>query len=132
MATAGGANRERQWSAGELAVGERRYRIHRLAAVEEAGLGRLARLPRSIRVLLENALRYEDGQSVTRDDIRALASWNPKGGPPRELAFRPARVLLQDFTGVPAIVDLAVMRDAMAQLGGDPARINPLRPVDLV
>jgi aconitate hydratase len=119
-------------SAGSLQVGSRRYRIHRLAAVEELGLGKLARLPRSIRVLLENLLRHEDGVTVTRDDIAALASWSASGKNTREIAFRPARVVLQDLTGVPAVVDLAVMRDAMAELGGDPKRINPLRPADLV
>jgi aconitate hydratase len=120
------------WSAGTLEVGDRRYRIHRLAAVEEAGLGRMARLPRSIRVLLENLLRFEDGHSVRREDIAALAAWRADGGNTAEIAFRPARVLLQDFTGVPAVVDLAAMRDAVARLGGDPARIEPLRPADLV
>ena len=119
-------------SAGSLQVGSRRYRIHRLAAVEELGLGKLARLPRSIRVLLENLRRHEDGVTVTRDDIAALAGWSASGKNTREIAFRPARVVLQDLTGVPAVVDLAVMRDAMAELGGDPKRINPLRPADLV
>ncbi|HTO55068.1 MAG TPA: aconitate hydratase AcnA [Myxococcota bacterium] len=118
--------------AGTLNVGARRFRYHRLASVEEAGLGKLARLPRSIRVLLEILLRHEDGVTVTRDDIAALASWSASGKNEREIAFRPARVVLQDLTGVPAVVDLAVMRDAMAQLGGDPKRINPLRPADLV
>jgi len=117
---------------GTLRVGTKTYRIHRLAAVEEAGLGRLARLPRSIRVLLENLLRHEDGVTVTRDDIAALAGWRSDGGNTREIAYRPARVVLQDLTGVPAVVDLAVMRDAMAGLGGDPKLINPLRPADLV
>ncbi len=117
---------------GTLRVGSKTYRIHRLAAVEEAGLGRLARLPRSIRVLLENLLRHEDGVTVTREDIAALASWRSDGGNTREIAYRPARVVLQDLTGVPAVVDLAVMRDAMAGLGGDAKKINPLRPADLV
>ena len=107
-----------RWSLGSIDAGDRSYRIHRLAAVEEAGLGRLARLPRSVRVLLENLLRYEDGSSVTREDIAALAAWRSDGRNEREIAFRPARVLLQDFTGVPSIVDLAAMRDAMADLGG--------------
>jgi aconitate hydratase len=92
----------------------------------------LSRLPFSIRVLLENLLRNEDGQSVTAYDISALASWDPEETPGREIAFNPARVLLQDFTGVPAVVDLAAMRDAMAELGGDPASINPLIPCELV
>ncbi|HTO07699.1 MAG TPA: aconitate hydratase AcnA [Myxococcota bacterium] len=117
---------------GALVVGGKRYRFHRLASIEEAGLGKLARLPRSIRVLLEILLRHEDGTIVTRDDIAALASWSASGKNEREIAFRPARVVLQDLTGVPAVVDLAVMRDAMAQLGGDARRINPLRPADLV
>ena len=117
---------------GTLRVGSKTYRIHRLAAVEETGLGRLARLPRSIRVLLENLLRHEDGVTVTREDIAAVAGWRSDGGNTREIAYRPARVVLQDLTGVPAVVDLAVMRDAMAGLGGDPKKINPLRPADLV
>jgi len=120
------------WSKGTLAVSGRSYAIRRLSAVEEAGLGRLSRLPRSIRVLLENLLRYEDGRSVTREDIAAVASWKPNDPGRREIAFRPARVLLQDLTGVPAVVDLAALRDAMASLGADPAKINPLRPADLV
>jgi len=117
---------------GTLRVGTKTYRIHRLAAVQEAGLGTLSRLPRSIRVLLENLLRHEDGVTVTRADIAALASWRSDGKNTHEIAFRPARVVLQDLTGVPAVVDLAVMRDAMAELGGDAKRINPLRPADLV
>jgi aconitate hydratase len=117
---------------GTLEVRGRTYRIARLAAIEEAGLGRLPRLPRSIRVLLENLLRHEDGRTVTADDIAAVAGWRADGCNDREIAFRPARVLLQDFTGVPAVVDLAALRDAMAELGGDPRRINPLRPCDLV
>jgi aconitate hydratase len=120
------------WSAGTLEVGDRTYRIQRLAAVEEAGLGKLARLPRSIRVLLENLLRFEGQGSVAREDIAALAGWRADGRNSAEIAFRPARVLLQDFTGVPAVVDLAAMRDAVARLGGDPRRIEPLRPADLV
>ncbi len=127
-----GPERNSTWSAGTLDVGARSYRIHRLSAVSEAGLGDPARLPRSIRVLLENLLRNEADGSVTRDDIAAVASWKPVGGSRGEIAFRPARVVLQDFTGVPAVVDLAAMRDAMADLGGDPSRINPLCPADLV
>src|SRR5262245_8777648 len=119
-------------ASGTLTVGGKTHRIHRLASVEEGGLGKLARLPRSIRVLLENLLRHEDGVTVTRDDIAALAAWLASGKNEREIAFRPARVVLQDLTGVPAVVDLAVMRDAMADLGGDPSKINPLRPADLV
>ena len=90
------------------------------------------KLPFSLKVLLENLLRHEDGVTVTADDIKGLAAWNPKTEPDREIAFRPSRVLLQDFTGVPAIVDLAAMRDAMKRLGGDPRKINPLQPVELV
>ncbi|MDH3735184.1 MAG: aconitate hydratase AcnA [Gemmatimonadota bacterium] len=92
----------------------------------------LSRLPFSIRIVLENLVRHEDGRSVTSDDIAALAAWDPEETPGREIAFRPARVLLQDFTGVPAVVDLAAMRDAMAELGGDPSSINPLMPCELV
>ena len=92
----------------------------------------LPRLPFSLRVMLENLLRNEDGVKVRADDIEALARWEPGSVSQREIAFTPARVLLQDFTGVPAVVDLAVMRDAVARLGGDPTRVNPLQPVDLV
>ncbi|MCL7973740.1 MAG: aconitate hydratase AcnA [marine benthic group bacterium] len=99
-------------------------------ALERAGIGRVGRLPFSIRILLENLLRHEDGGSVTADDIEALAMWEPEKE--REIAFRPARVILQDFTGVPAVVDLAAMRDAMLDLGGNPSRINPLMPSELV
>ena len=106
--------------------------IFRLDAVNSAGHGDIRRLPYSIRVLLENLLRCEDGKTVTKADIEAVASWNPAAAPSSEIAFRPARVLLQDFTGVPVVVDLAAMRDQFAKMGGDPARINPLEPVDLV
>jgi aconitate hydratase len=114
-----------------LRVGEQSYEIFRLGALEKEGLD-VSRLPYSLRILLENLLRHEDGVTVTADDIRALAGWEPANDPDREIAFMPARVLLQDFTGVPAVVDLAAMRDAMADLGGDPKRINPLQPVELV
>jgi aconitate hydratase len=114
-----------------LKVGARSFEIFRLDAL--AGAGRdIHRLPYSLRILLEDLLRTEDGITVTSDDIEALARWSPRNPPTREIAFTPARVLLQDFTGVPAVVDLAAMRDAMAELGGDPARINPLQPVELV
>ncbi len=116
----------------QLRVGDRSYRYFRLAAIEEAGLAKLATLPFSLKILLENLLRCEDGRSVTKADIEALARWNPKEAPSREIAFRPARTLLQDFTGVPCVVDLAAMRDAMAAMGGDPKAINPLQPVELV
>ena len=99
-------------------------------ALTRAGIGRVDRLPFSIRILLENLLRHEDGETVTRDDIEALARWEPENE--TEIAFRPARVILQDFTGVPAVVDLAAMRDAMTELGGDGSRINPLMPSELV
>src|SRR5512142_118016 len=111
-----------------LTVGDRQYEMYRL---DSLGID-VSRLPYSLRILLENLLRHEDDVVVTRDDVEALARWQP--GPPsdREIAFTPARVLLQDFTGVPAVVDLAAMRDAMADLGGDPKKINPLQPVELV
>jgi aconitate hydratase len=114
-----------------LDVGGRKFEIHRLAALEKAGL-RPGRLPFSLRVLLENLLRHEDGGQVKEADIRALAEWDAKADPHREIAFMPARVLLQDFTGVPAVVDLAAMRAAMKTLGGDATRINPLLPAELV
>ena len=115
-----------------LRVGDRSYQYFRLDAIERAGLTKLGRLPYSLKILLENLLRFEDGRSVTKADIEALARWNPHAASDKEIAFRPARVLLQDFTGVPCVVDLAVMRDAMAQMGGDPKKINPLQPVELV
>ncbi len=105
--------------------------IFRLDALERAGLP-VARLPYSLKILLENLLRLEDGRTVGPDDIEALARWDPKAIPDKEIAFMPARVLMQDFTGVPAVVDLAAMRDAMALMGGDPQRVNPLLPVELV
>jgi aconitate hydratase len=114
-----------------LRVGGRAFTIFRLDALEKEGV-RLRKLPYSLRILLENLLRNEDGQNITADDIRALAHWDPKAMPNREIAFIPARVLLQDFTGVPCVVDLAAMREAMAKLGGDPNQINPLQPVELV
>ena len=116
-----------------LEVGGKSYAYYSIAAAEAAGLGDFSRLPASLKVVLENMLRFEDGKTVTLDDIRAFAEWAAKGGRnPREIAYRPARVLMQDFTGVPAVVDLAAMRDAMVALGGDPQKINPLNPVDLV
>jgi len=118
-------------SSGQIEAGESRFRLSRLAALQEQGVGNLERLPYSLRVLLENLLRHEDGSAVTAEDIRALASWSPDSAE-REIAFTPARVLLQDFTGVPAVVDLAAMRDAIVELGGDASRINPLQRVDLV
>ncbi|HEV7506065.1 MAG TPA: aconitate hydratase AcnA [Thermoanaerobaculia bacterium] len=114
-----------------LRVGDRQFRIARLDALEARGLN-VSRLPYALRILLENLLRREDGLVVTASEIEALATWDPKAIPSREIAFMPARVLLQDFTGVPAVVDLAAMRDAMVAMGGDPTRINPLQPVELV
>jgi len=113
-----------------LVVGDRSYEffsLRRLAATHD-----VARLPCSLKILLENLLRFEDDRSVTRSDIEALLSWDPQAMPDTEIAFRPARVLMQDFTGVPAVVDLAAMRDAMTELGGDPDHINPLQPAELV
>ena len=115
-----------------LEVGSARYDYFSLAAAAEAGLGDISRLPFSLKVLLENLLRHEDGASVTVDDIKALAGWLVERRADREIAYRPARVLMQDFTGVPAVVDLAAMRDAIVALGGDAEKINPLAPVDLV
>jgi len=115
-----------------LRVGTQKYTYFRLGALQERGMGLVERLPFSTRVLLENLLRHEDGSSVSRTDVETVASWDPKHHPKHEIAYRVARVLLQDFTGVPAVVDLAAMRDAMRQLGGDPKKINPLQPVDLV
>ncbi len=114
----------------DLEVGGRTYEIHRLDALQASY--DVARLPFSLKVLLENLLRNEDGVAVRREDIEALARWDHAAEPSQEIAFTPARVVMQDFTGVPAIVDLAAMRDAMADLGGDPARINPLVPAELV
>ena len=115
---------------GTLDVGDRSYEIFRLDAL--ADRFDVARLPYSIKVLLENVLRLEDGRSVTATDVEAIAGWDPSAVPSAEIPFQPARVLMQDFTGVPAVVDLAAMRDAMATIGGDPEKINPLVDVDLV
>jgi aconitate hydratase len=110
-----------------LTVGEESYEVFRLDAVEGADT-----LPYSLKILLENLLRTEDGANITADDIRALAGWDPEAEPSKEIQFTPARVIMQDFTGVPCVVDLATMREAMAEMGGDPARINPLAPAELV
>ncbi|MCK6494786.1 aconitate hydratase AcnA [bacterium] len=118
-------------SHGVLKLNGHEYRIARLQALEKQGYN-LDRLPFSLKILLENLLRCEDGHTVTTTEIEALAKWDPKAEPDREIAFMPGRVLLQDFTGVPAVVDLAAMRDAMLQLGGDPKKINPLLPAELV
>ena len=118
-------------SLSSLQVGDRTYQYHSLPKAAEL-LGDISRLPMSLKVLLENLLRNEDGETVTREDIQAMAGWLIKRHSDREIQYRPARVLMQDFTGVPAVVDLAAMRDAVARAGGDPQRINPLSPVDLV
>ncbi len=115
-----------------LKVGSKTYAYYSLPIAEKNGLKGISRLPFSMKVLLENLLRNEDGRSVTKDDILAVAQWLKTKTSDREIAFRPARVLMQDFTGVPAVVDLAAMRDAMKKLGGDPKKINPLVPVDLI
>src|SRR6056297_1214126 len=116
-----------------LEAGGQSVAYYSLPAAEAAGLGDFTRLPAALKVVLENMLRFEDGKTVTLDDIRAFSDWAENGGRAnRELAYRPARVLMQDFTGVPAVVDLAAMRDGIQALGGDPQKINPLNPVDLV
>ena len=115
----------------ELRVGSKSYTYFSLAKLADRGFD-VSRLPYSLRILLENLLRNENGTSVSKDDIEALAGWKPQADGQKEIAFTPARVLMQDFTGVPAIVDLAAMRDAMARLGGDPAKINPQQPLELV
>jgi aconitate hydratase len=115
-----------------LRVGDQNYDIFRLDLLENAGFQNISRLPVSLKVLLENLLRQEDNHHVTKGDIEALANWEPKVKSEKEIAFMPARVLMQDLTGVPAVVDLAAMREAMKRLGGDPKKINPLAPVDLV
>ncbi|HXH63337.1 MAG TPA: aconitase family protein, partial [Gemmatimonadales bacterium] len=114
-----------------LAAGKKSYGIFRLDALEKRGFS-MARLPYSLKILLENLLRLEDGRAVRAEDIEKLAKWDPAKVPTEEIAFMPARVLLQDFTGVPAVVDLAAMRDAMQRMGGDPRKINPLLPAELV
>src|SRR5487761_61320 len=114
-----------------LKVGSESFEIYRLEPLERSGAGNISRLPFSMKILLENLLRQEDGQFVHAGDIRALAGWDPAGQPSQEISFLPARVLLQDFTGVPAVVDLAAMREAMHKLGGDPKKINPLFPAGL-
>jgi len=110
-----------------LRAGGGTYEIYRLDALEKRGLS-VARLPYSLRILLENLLRLEDGRTVRTDDVEKLVRWDPKKTPDEEIAFMPARVLMQDFTGVPAVVDLAAMRDAMAKMGGDATKVNPLLP----
>ena len=117
----------------ELSVGTQKLAYYSIPAAQEAGLGDFSKLPAALKVVLENMLRFEDGKTVSVDDIKAFAEWGANGGKnPREIAYRPARVLMQDFTGVPAVVDLAAMRDGIVALGGDAEKINPLNPVDLV
>ncbi|MDP2994657.1 MAG: aconitase family protein, partial [Anaerolineales bacterium] len=120
-----------------LSVGNKKYTIYRLDALEKAGLTKLDRLPFSIRIMLEAALRQCNDREITQEDVRNIAAWTPLPSPLQEgsrpgIPFLPARVVMQDFTGVPAVVDLAAMRAAVARLGGDPKKINPLVPVDLV
>ena len=112
-----------------LKAGSSSYQIMGLAALPQ---DKVARLPYSLKILLENLLRFEDGVNVRKSDIEALLAWNPNAAPSHEIAFTPARVILQDFTGVPCIVDLAAMREAIAKLGGNPERVNPLAPAELV
>ncbi|HEX4889369.1 MAG TPA: aconitate hydratase AcnA [Alphaproteobacteria bacterium] len=116
----------------KLKVGTKSYDYFSLKAAEKAGIGAISRLPFSLKVLLENLLRWEDGRTVSVDDIKAIGSWLKQRRSDREISYRPARVLMQDFTGVPAVVDLAAMRNAMVALGGKASKINPLTPVDLV
>ena len=117
----------------EISAGGKTLAYYSIPAAQEAGLGDFANLPAALKVVLENMLRFEDGKTVSVDDIRAFSDWGRQGGKnPREIAYRPARVLMQDFTGVPAVVDLAAMRDGIVALGGDAEKINPLNPVDLV
>jgi aconitate hydratase len=115
-----------------LKVGKKSYEYYNLGIAEKNGLEGISTLPFSMKILLENLIRHEDARTVSKQDIKAIADWAKKRKSEREIAFRPARVLMQDFTGVPAVVDLAAMRDAMKSLGGDPNKINPLVPVDLV
>ena len=114
-----------------LKVSNKEYEFYRIDALDKQGIS-TKHLPFSLRILLENLLRTEDGRNVTKEEVRALAAWNKNSKPEKEIAFTPSRVLLQDFTGVPAVVDLAAMRDAMKRLGGDARLINPLQPAELV
>ena len=115
-----------------LPVGDGRVTLYSLRALQRSGYPEITRLPYSMKVLLENLLRHEDGRFVKASDVETLARWDLKSGAQKEISFAPARVLLQDFTGVPAVVDLAAMRDGIVRLGGDPSRVNPLQPVELV
>src|SRR3954451_24625713 len=125
------ASQDSSGAKGTLEVGDQSYEIYRLSAVAGEGLD-VESLPYSLKVLLECLLRTEDGADITEDHIRAVAGWDADGEPDTEIQFTPARVIMQDFTGVPCVVDLATMREAMADLGGDPTRINPLAPAELV
>ena len=116
----------------DLNVGGRTMQYYSLPALRAAGYPEIDRLPYSLKILLENLLRHEDGRFVKAGDIETLARWDVRSTLQREISFAPARVLLQDFTGVPAVVDLAAMRDGIQRLGGDPSRVNPLQPVELV
>src|ERR1700748_1210815 len=115
-----------------FAAGGRSYQMFSLPTLQRAGFPEIARLPFSLKILLENLLRHEDGRFVKPADIEALARWDVKRDTVKEISFAPARVLLQDFTGVPCVVDLAAMRDGVVRLGGNPAKVNPLQPVELV
>src|SRR5215468_1035985 len=115
-----------------LSTGAGAVTIYSLIALEKRGFPNIPRLPYSLKILLENLMRNEDGRFVKQADIEALAKWDVKSRTSREISFMPARVLLQDFTGVPCVVDLAAMRDGIVRLGGDPAKVNPLQPVELV
>src|ERR1700750_2912129 len=115
-----------------ITVGGRDVHYYSLSALQAQGFPRIATLPYSLKILLENLLRHEDGRFVKKADIEAMAGWGVKSTSAKEISFAPARVLLQDFTGVPCVVDLAAMRDGMVRLGGDPARVHPLQPVEVV
>jgi aconitate hydratase len=115
-----------------LSTREGQASYYSLPALAAAGLGEVATMPFTLKIMLESLLRNVDGKTVTEADVATLAGWSPENPPTGEIAYRPARVLLQDFTGVPAVVDLAAMRESLARLGGDPVRINPLIPADLV
>src|SRR5215207_2495485 len=126
-----GATQDSFGAKGELEVAGASYQIYRLDALDDLR-EQVASLPFSLKILLENLLRTEDGADITADHVRALAGWDPNAEPDTEIQFTPARVIMQDFTGVPCVVDLATMREAVRDLGGDPARINPLAPAELV
>jgi aconitate hydratase len=115
-----------------LSAGGKTFKIYRINKLEEEGIADISRLPLTIKVLVENLLRKMDGRIITDNDVKETANWRGRYERPREIAYYPARVILQDFTGVPCIVDLAAMRDAMVEMGRDPLKINPLVPVDLI